>query len=396
MKPKLVLTGVALIEIVMALVLFPLVDHAHIQTTDFVNFYAAATIVRDGHGSNLYTQGAQQEALKAILGYRAAEYFLHPAFEAAAFVPLTYLRIEHAFVVWTLINIGLLGLLPLLLAGFVPLIARRPHLGLVAFAFPPVLAALTLGQDSILVMFVVAAAYLLLTRKRDFVAGLVLALAMIKFQYVLILALLLLVSRKFRLIAGFALGCVMLSAVWVSVTGPAGLLQYAHFLQSFQMRHGHKPPGSDPMAMGLSSFLEAMGLTSHFQLFGAIGSLCLLGLGIIYALRKSQVEATGLRFSLFLGIALAATPYDHFQDLAVLFPAIVLATDAAIGAQIHSGLRNLILLSCGLFFVWPAVLLMLGGHYFWNSRIYLVYPVILLFILTLALQVGSERNRVHS
>ena len=46
MKPKLVLAGAVVIEIVMAVVLFPLIDHAHIATTDFVNSYAAASIVR--------------------------------------------------------------------------------------------------------------------------------------------------------------------------------------------------------------------------------------------------------------------------------------------------------------------------------------------------------------
>jgi len=41
-------------------------------------------------------------------------------------------------------------------------------------------------------------------------------------------------------------------------------------------------------------------------------------------------------------------------------------------------------------FVWPVVLLIFGGHYFWNSRIYLVFPVIICFIGVLAAELYSQ------
>jgi hypothetical protein len=64
-------------------------------------------------------------------------------------------------VVWTLVNVALLGLLPLLPAECISFVARRPYLGLPGFAFSPVIAGLTLGQDSILILFFISAAYLL-------------------------------------------------------------------------------------------------------------------------------------------------------------------------------------------------------------------------------------------
>lgn len=63
--------------------------------------------------------------------------------------------------VWTLVNVALLGLLPLLFAECISFVARRPYLGLLGFAFPPVIAGLTPGQDSILILFFISAAYLL-------------------------------------------------------------------------------------------------------------------------------------------------------------------------------------------------------------------------------------------
>jgi hypothetical protein len=163
-----VLAGVAAIEIVMAVVLIPSTDHARIETTDFLNFHVGATIVREGQGRSLYQAETQQLVLKSILGHRVTEYYLHPPFEALAFLPLSYLRIERAFVIWTLLNTALLGTLPLLFAEYVSFISRKPYLGLLGFAFPPVIASLTLGQDSILVLFCISVAYLLGEKRRDF------------------------------------------------------------------------------------------------------------------------------------------------------------------------------------------------------------------------------------
>src|SRR5579864_6408117 len=175
MKHAVILGGVIVIEIIMAITLVPSTDHSRIETTDFLNFYVGATIVREGNGRTLYQAETQQLVLQSILGRRVTEYYLHPPFEAAALVPLSYLSIERAFVVWTLMNTALLGLLPLLLTSSVSFVARRPYLGLLGFAFPPAIAGLTLGQDSILVLFFICVAYILDVKKRDFVAGVVLA-----------------------------------------------------------------------------------------------------------------------------------------------------------------------------------------------------------------------------
>jgi hypothetical protein len=59
------------------------------------------------------------------------------------------------------VNVALLGLLPLLFAECFSFVARRPYLGLLGFVFPPVIAGLTFGQDSILILFFIGAAYLL-------------------------------------------------------------------------------------------------------------------------------------------------------------------------------------------------------------------------------------------
>jgi len=383
MKCRAILGGVIVIEIALAIVLVPSTDHARIETTDFLNFYVGATIVREGNGRTLYQAEAQQLVLQSILGRRVTEYYLHPPFEAAALVPLSYLRIERAFVVWTLLNTALLGLLPILLADCVSLVARRPYLGLLGFAFPPVLAGLTLGQDSILMLFFITAAYLLVVKKRDFAAGLVLALATVKFQIVLILALLLLVSRKFRLIGGFIAGFAILGLVSVMVTGNSEIIEYFRFVRRFDLHNGYGNVNPASM-MNWRGFLAGLGWADHQRLYSTIGSVILIALGIVSSRWIRSTKNLVVGFSLYLGIALAASPYNYFQDATILLLPIFLVMDQVVGGQIAGARGKLAALCCVLLFVWPVVLLIFGGHYFWNSRIYLVFPVIICFIVVLA------------
>jgi hypothetical protein len=64
--------------------------------------------------------------------------------------------------------------------------------------------------------------------------------------------------------------------------------------------------------------------------------------------------------------------------------------------------QRLIGLCCVALFVWPLLLLALGGHYWWNSRIYLTFPVLVLFIVGLGFElyvsgtgVGGPRPAEH-
>jgi hypothetical protein len=202
-----IMVSAVVLQIAIALVLIPLTDRARVLPTDFVNFYMGASIVARGQGAELYQRETQDASYQRLLHQESHRYFLHPAYEAAALSPLTHLRLEQAFVLWTLINIAFLSFLPLILIKCAPLVRAKPYLGMFSFCLFPCLTALTLGQDSIVLLFVISLTYLLLSRNRDLAAGFLLSLATIKFQYVLILLPLLLLSRRFRLGVGFALGC---------------------------------------------------------------------------------------------------------------------------------------------------------------------------------------------
>jgi hypothetical protein len=83
-----------------------------------------------------------------------------------------------------------------------------------------------------------------------------------------------------------------------------------------------------------------------------------------------------LIFAVYIAIALVAAPYAHFPDMTLLLLSVLLALDWVAETGRETIRRILISLCCTLLFVWPVVLLILHGHYWWNSRIYLVFPLI--------------------
>ena len=390
MRAFLIIVIVVVVEIAVALTLIPLTNRARVEPTDFVNFYVGASIVCAGNGAKLYDRQIQDAAFKSILGHTSNQYFLHPAFEAGAFAPLTLLSLEQAFILWTLINVALLGLLPLILMRCIPLVAERPYLGLLGFCFLPALTAIVLGQDSVLLLFVIASSYLLIQKQKDPAAGLVLSLATIKFQYVLILLPLLLVARKLRVGAGFGLGCAFLGVAFSLITGPPGLLEYFRFVRSFETHSGYG--GLNPTLMvNARGFLAGVGWTAHSTLCAVAGGIALFGLGVLAARTAGKSEQRSLAFALYVTIALAAAPYAHFPDMTILLLPLLLALDYIASAGTKSASRKLIFSCCVLMFLWPFLLLALGGHYWWNSRIYLVFPVIILFIAGLATELYLAR-----
>jgi hypothetical protein len=364
------------------------------EITDFTNFYAAATIVRQGHGHELYRAETQEPVLKS-LGGRTLDLFLHPPFEAAALVPLTFLGFERAYAVWTLFNLALLGLLPFLFAGGISFVARRPYLGLVGFAFTPVAVGLALGQDSILVLFVISAAYVLCARKRAFAGGLVLALATVKFQYVLTLVLFLLLTRRLRVVQGFVLGAAALTLASLLVTGPAGLVEYFRFVHQFNVHDGY---GSlrPALMVNLRGLLAGMGWRTHARLYSTLASLLFVAFGVVCSRWARMLQNDGLIFSLFVAIALVASPYAYFQDATTLLLPVFLVMDAVLSGGIAGVRAKALAGCCAMMFLWPLILEAFGGGHWYDSHIYLMFPLIVIFIGLMAVEVIRSKAGLAS
>ena len=202
---------------------------------DFTAFYGGGEIIRAGQTARLYDVRAQYELQREfsprVAEGRAALAYNHPPFEALLFVPLTYLSYVPAYVVWSLLNVAMLAWsLGTLRGGF----ADVGQLGLAflvvaAAGFVPIVNTLVQGQDSVLLLLLVAWSFAFLEEGRDVAAGVALGMGLFKFHFVIPLMIMLAVRRP-RLLQGFFPVVAVLSLVSVGMVGWGGLADYARLL----------------------------------------------------------------------------------------------------------------------------------------------------------------------
>ncbi len=202
------LLGVTLLDLVGASHLAGFLRNGY---QDFTVFYRGAELFRAGQMAQLHD--------------------LHPAFEELVFVPFTYLGYFPAYAAWTLLNLVMVTLSLALVRKTFEEVGRLSPLILIlsVAAFAPVVRALIQGQDSILLLLLVTLCVFLLARNRVVLAGAVLGLGMFKFHLVLPLALLLAVRRP-RLLLGLFPVTAGLLAIWTTMVGWHGIVDYAHFI----------------------------------------------------------------------------------------------------------------------------------------------------------------------
>jgi hypothetical protein len=206
---------------------------ASLQGTDFIDFYAAARMLADGHGHQLYDANAQRQYQARYSG-RVGTLYIHPPFEALVYLAVAWLPLKAACLLWWVLNFGFLALATHHLAAEVSSQYDWRTLFAAALTFVPILLCLLQGQDSILLLLFFVFAFTTLRRARAFAAGCWLALGLFKFQLALPLCLILLVSQggaaRSQLAKGFGLVALALALVSVAIGGWSVFTAYPLFL----------------------------------------------------------------------------------------------------------------------------------------------------------------------
>ncbi len=202
---------------------------------DFGVFYAAATMVRDGRGAELYDIDAIVREEARVYGREVEHtpvlpYFNPPAF-AAALVPLTWLPPGTAAAIFLALTTGAL------VAGLA-LLWRRSRLGIpggwaalgMLVAFQPVRDTFFHGQPSFLLFFGFAGAFVAFASGRERLGGALLGLLLLKPNYALVPVAILLWKRRWTALAGFG----STAAIWLALSlvggGLSSLWTYPAFL----------------------------------------------------------------------------------------------------------------------------------------------------------------------
>ncbi|MGA8438990.1 MAG: glycosyltransferase family 87 protein [Candidatus Sulfotelmatobacter sp.] len=204
-----------------------------LQGTDFVDFYAAARMVAEGHAHQLYDANVQRQ-YQARDASRVGTLYIHPPFEAAIYLAVAWLPLKSAYLLWSAFSLGFLALAARLLAKE----ARPPWDWRICFAasltFVPVLLCLVQGQDSLLLLLLIVFAFTSLRRDHGFPAGCWLALALFKFQIIVPLTLVLAVTQektvRRALLKGFGLVALALAILSAAISGRSVFVVYPSFL----------------------------------------------------------------------------------------------------------------------------------------------------------------------
>lgn len=156
---------------------------------DFPAFYGAGTIVADGDAADLYDPAVQQRTQAEVLGLFGDDaddgflYFAYPPPVALGYAVLSLLPYRFAYLLHTMAMAGALVAAFGLLHG---LGGPRPRFAVaagVAVLFVPIAAAVLLGQNSAVVVLLLAASWRFASDGRPGLAGVALGLLLFKPQY---------------------------------------------------------------------------------------------------------------------------------------------------------------------------------------------------------------------
>ena len=281
---------------------------------DLRAYYSAGALMRSGGIARLYDDTAETETQQALFhdGSRTL-HFLYPPVAALPYVALSLLPYRLAFVVAALVSLGcMFGSAWLLTRAHSEWTLAPGPLSLLCLAFFPSVIALMQGQISFVLLLVVTGCYCLDRRGQPLLAGLCLAMALVKLQVALPIALLYLLWKRTRVVAGFALGGAALLLASLLLVGTDGLRAYAHRLHSvgsttlLDQHAAHLQYGmqiaAEPNLHGLATLLAGNGAGS--ALLTLVLSLTLL----LWAARQRPSMTIAVPAALLLSYHLQ--PYD--------------------------------------------------------------------------------------
>jgi Glycosyltransferase family 87 len=327
----------AVTSLVVGVALFSFPAQKSDDARDFSQFYAAAQMVRQGLGRDLYDLRTQAEFQSRVASVHV--FYNHPPFETLVFLPLTFFSYRMAYILWTLISVGLLASAALLIESHTSVTStifrytRIPvDLGLafvLFLTFAPVTTCLLLGQDSILMLLIYTLVFVLLQRGAEFRAGCVLACGLFKFQLIVPIVLILLLRRRWAAARGFGVAGGLLILASIGVSGIRVLIAYPRFLlfeSSHQQVAGFAPEYMPNIRGGL-----------HFLIDGRLGSpafgtLVALTSGLVLWLvaKNWRDEEMGLSFAAALCATLLVSYHLYNYDLTLLLlPIAILCGELA-------------------------------------------------------------------
>jgi len=285
---------------------------------------------------------------------------MHPPYETLLYAVLALLKFRVAYVVWWACNLWFLYLSLFVLWPRCPeLHAGSPYLLILIATFFPVLVAMVQGQNSIMLLAVLALCYAALDKGKDFRAGFALAMGMFKFVIVIPMAFWLILEKRWRSLGGFVCGCVWLFLISVWLVGRSGIVAYVRLLAGF----GHKAPeepGAEAIMPNMRGLFHALASGVVPEVWLTILTLaCSLALVIWVDWRLKQYGALKLTFAVQVLLACIVSYHFFPHDGAVLVLPLLILVDLALQRATERPFRIAVLVCASCVYIMPFI----GGLY---------------------------------
>jgi hypothetical protein len=357
---------------------------------DFGAYYGAALAVREGRSP--YDDALAWQAAGYVTGGlgrqpTAQTAYVYPPALALALIPLTVLPLQAAQSLWLAVLFGSVVGTAWCLASLVAARHGGAFWGIVAVLavaltmFKPVRGALTFSkQVDPLIMLLLAATILALTRRRDTAAGIVLGLAVAVKPFLAVLALGLLWKGAYRATCWAGLVAVVVGLGPLLALGllPDFLAAAAHWSGPAMLA---SPVGQSAASLLLRTLtvqpytvplIEAPWLVGPLQIVFAIGLLAVLARTVSRS-REQPPLVLLLEWSLGITALLIFGPLTEEHHLAYLAPGLTATLAASVAAWSHAASTRRIAVATGAL----VLLLMLPGTQViaWGFYRYLDGPI---------------------
>jgi len=353
---------------------------------DFRQLYVAGYMVRTGHRTQLYDYAAQAYFQNTLVSNdERALPFIRPAYQALMFVPFSLLPYRTAYLGFLLLNLLLLALAFLMLQPRLRGLSRVwPGLPPALFlGFYPVALALMQGQDSILLLALLAAALVSLERNRDLTAGALAGVGLFKFQIVVPIVLLFLLWRRWRFVKGFLFSAILVGLLSFITSGWAETVVFVHSLLSVGAGLPAVPGEINfPLRINIMANLRGLiyGLASLRapQRWLQVTTLLLSSIVVISVRARGRQQPGGDALVLAITAGVVVSYYLFIHDLSILLIPIVLTLDRFISRNgTGEPFGRAAAAISALLFVAPICIFVIPAHF------YLVSVLICAFLFVL-------------
>ncbi len=335
LRPARLIIAIAAALLVAYAVIWTQVSSFDIGRSDFTAFYVGGTLLREGHTADLYSQAVQQPLHSALIApdREANLPFVNTPVAAALVLPATFLPLDAAYRLWSLLELAVLILAVVLAVRSVEWPDGTPQIWRVA-AGAAALAGMGTWTMFVQAQWTPLLALGLVLAYRSWkhghlatgAAALVVSAGIAKPHLALGLLAFLLGWRERRVILGAFAGVAGLAIASLVLVGPAGVAGFASILASSTTRWELATMVS---FIGVVGSLFGNGLTAH--LVGLVATLlaCAAAVWLGMRVRKdpSRLDAALVGAAV---LSLVASPHAYPDDLVMLAPAFVIGVAAAV------------------------------------------------------------------